>query len=68
MIGTDINIGKALVVPQQHIEPRLKFFDQIVFEQQCLCFGRCHRYIDIANFAKHPGCLGGLRPALEITA
>ena len=68
MIGADVNIGETLVVPQQHVEPRLKLLDQVVFEQQRLCFGRRHRHIDVANLAQHPQGLGRLRPALEITA
>jgi len=33
------NVGKALVVPQQDVEPGLELLDQVLLQQQCLGFG-----------------------------
>ena len=41
MRGRDQNIGKALIVAQQHVEFRLELFDQVLFKQQRL--GLCFR-------------------------
>jgi len=41
MRGRDQNIGKALVIAQQHVEFRLELFDQVLFKQQRL--GLCLR-------------------------
>ncbi len=57
MVGGDVDVGVALVVPQQDVEPRLVLLDQVVFEQQRLRFGVGHRHLDARHELHHRGGL-----------
>src|SRR5437879_6579550 len=46
VLHVEVNVGKALVVAQHHVEARLVRLDQVVLEQQRLGLGVGHRDLD----------------------
>ena len=52
MFGFQVQVGKTLVVPQHHIEPRPVLLDEIVFKQQRLGLGIRDRDFHVRRFGE----------------
>ena len=58
MLDAQLNVGKALVVAQHHVEARFVRLDEIVFEQQRLGLGVGHRDFDRVDLCRERLHLG----------
>ena len=59
--------GVALVVLEADVESRLVFLDEVVFEEERLCFALDHDGVDIGDVLPQEEVLGGVVAGGEVT-
>ena len=64
---TEFEVRVTLVIPKQDVEARLLRLDEVVFQQQGLCFRAHHRGFHAHNLADHVADAGAIVALGEVT-
>jgi len=65
-VGTQAQVGVALVIPEENVETRLLRLDEVVFEQQGFCLGAHHCGFHAHDLADHVADARAVMALLEV--